>query len=156
MQNLVIRPGREADAAAIAAILRSVGWFEHLKTEAPEKTRERIRSQIRRRKADDSHSLYVAEVSARGVAGYAAVHWLRHFFFCGPEGYLSELFVGESSRGLGIGKKLLNAIVREAGRRDCARLMLLNGKNRESYRRRFYSKNGWSEREEIANFVFQL
>lgn len=156
IENVVIRSGRETDAAAIAAILRSVGWFEQLKAEAPKKTEERIRSQIRLHKTDDGHSFYVAEISAGRVAGYASVHWLRHFFFSGPEGYLSELFVDESSRGLGIGKKLLHKIVQEAGSRDCARLMLLNGKHRESYRRSFYSKNGWSEREKIANFVFQL
>ena len=40
--------------------------------------------------------------------------------------------------------------------RSCSRLMLVNRKSRESYRRGFYKKLGWEEREEFANFVLHL
>jgi len=35
------------------------------------------------------------------------------------------------------------------------RLSLLNGRQRDSYRREFYKKNGWRKRD-TANFVFDL
>lgn len=34
--------------------------------------------------------------------------------------------------------------------------MLVNGRSRESYQRKFYEQQGWKEREEIANFVYVL
>jgi hypothetical protein len=44
----------------------------------------------------------------------------------------------------------------EAKKRRCSRLSLLNLRNRESYQRGFYKKQGWTEREHVANFVFPL
>ena len=81
---------------------------------------------------------------------------LRDLRLKGPEGYVSELFIAGSERGKGVGSKLLEAVKEEATKRGCARLMLLNLKNRESYQRGFYKKQGWIEREEVANFVLRL
>jgi hypothetical protein len=47
----------------------------------------------------------------------------------------------------------LEEMAREKG---CDRLMLTNAKQRQSYKRSFYHKCGWREREEIANFVLVL
>jgi GNAT superfamily N-acetyltransferase len=74
----------------------------------------------------------------------------------GPEGYVSDLFVTESTRGAGIGTGLLAAVEDMAVSRGCSRLMLVNRKTRESYQRGFYRKLGWEEREEFANFVRHL
>ena len=106
--------------------------------------------------ADTSHSIYVAETAQYGVIGYACVHWLPYLFLPGPEGYLSELFVEQTHRGKGVGKQLLNSIVTEAKHRDCSRLMLITSRGRESYRREFYLKQGWVERDGMANFVLRL
>jgi GNAT superfamily N-acetyltransferase len=72
------------------------------------------------------------------------------------EGYVSELFVAESARGAGLGTKLLEAVKDLAIGRGCSRLMLVNRKTRESYKRGFYRKLGWEERQEFANFVLSL
>ena len=106
--------------------------------------------------ADTSHSIYVVETAQFGVIGYACVHWLPYLFLPGPEGYLSELFVEQTHRGKGVGKQLLNSIVTEAKHRDCSRLMLITSRGRESYRREFYLKEGWLERDGMANFVLRL
>lgn len=34
--------------------------------------------------------------------------------------------------------------------------MLVNSRERESYQRQFYQKQGWIERENIANFIYKL
>jgi GNAT superfamily N-acetyltransferase len=81
---------------------------------------------------------------------------LPYLILAGPEGYVSELFVSDSARGIGIGTQLLKAVEAMAISRGCSRLMLLNRKTRESYERGFYRRLGWEEREEFANFVLHL
>jgi GNAT superfamily N-acetyltransferase len=74
----------------------------------------------------------------------------------GLERYVSELFVREAARGQNVGRRLLNLVQTEARRRGCARLSLINLRNRESYQRQFYVKAGWKERSEAANFVYPM
>lgn len=156
IQSIGVRPALEADAASVAKILRATGWFEHLEAEEFGDTESRIQRHIGLCRADDSHSIYVAENAQGDLVGYASAHWLPYLFLSGPEGYLSELFVEETHRGKGIGKKLLGAIVSESKRRGCSRLMLITSRSRESYKREFYSKEGWVERDGMANFVLKL
>ena len=155
--NWNIRPATSADVPAIAAILRGLGWFAHVNDESPARTETRIAEHLRMCLADDSHSVLVAE-GAKGavLGGYVAVHWLPYLMLPGSEGYISELFVVESARGAGLGTKLLEAVKDMAVDRGCSRLMLVNRKTRESYKRGFYRKLGWEERQEFANFVLSL
>lgn len=155
-QELTIRPALEADASAIARILRSLGWFEPLQVQASSETEAQVRRHVGLCRADGSHSVYVAEEAQSGVIGYASVHWLPYLILPGPEGYLSELFIDEAHRGRGIGKRLLDRVVQEARSRGCWRLMLVTGRGRDSYKRAFYVKQGWVEREGVANFVLKL
>jgi GNAT superfamily N-acetyltransferase len=106
--------------------------------------------------ASDASTAFVAEDSEGAVAGYCAVHWVPFLFLPGGEAYVTELFVKPSESGKGCGSKLLDAVVAEAGRRGCARVSLLNGRLSEAYRREFYRKKGWVEREHMANFVLWL
>ncbi len=106
--------------------------------------------------ADDSRLILVAELPSGEVAGYCAVHWLPYLILTGPEGYVSELFIKEEFRGQGVGSQLLETIKAKARDRGCSRLMLLNMRKRESYKRQFYSKQGWEERSEAANFILPL
>jgi GNAT superfamily N-acetyltransferase len=151
-----IRPAVSADVPAIAAILRGLGWFALMNEESTAETEMRITEHLRTCLADDSHSVLVAEGAKGAVLGYVAVHWLPYLMLAGPEGYVSELFVAESARGAGLGTKLLEAVKDMAIGRGCSRLMLVNRKTRESYKRGFYRKLGWEEREEFANFVLSL
>lgn len=156
MQDITVRLVLESDANSILSILKSTGWFDYLKAEAAPESEARIKRHIGLCRSDNSHSLYVAENEQGIVVGYAAVHWLPYLLLPAPEGYVSELFVEANQREQGIGKRLLATIIAEAKRRNCCRLMLLNGRSRESYQRSFYTKNGWSEREDIANFTLKL
>ena len=154
--NLTIRRALKTDAESIAQILRNVGWFQHMRRQAPDDTTEKVLEHLTMCLADTSHSVYVAETADRGVLGYVNVHWLPYLFLQGPEGYVSELFVGENARGLGVGSKLLQAVEKEARSRGCSRLMLISSNTRESYSRGFYPKRGWDEREIIKNFILSL
>ena len=151
-----IRPATSADEPAIAAILRGLGWFAHVNDEPPANTETRVAGHLRCCLADESHSVLVAEDAKGTVLGYVAVHWLPYLMLSGPEGYISELFVAESARGAGLGTKLLETVKDMAIGRGCSRLMLVNRKTRESYKRGFYRKLGWEERQEFANFVLSV
>ncbi len=144
------------DTNAITHILHALGWFAHLNSESVETTQKRIARHLESCNAADGHSVYVAESSAGDVVGYGAVYWMPTLFLPGPEGYVSELFVGEAARGQGVGAKLLEAMKEEAEERGCSRLSVVNMRYRESYERGFYRKCGWEERPDAANFILRL
>lgn len=154
-QEHCIRKAELQDAEPLTNLLKSLGWFTHLASESNQVSQNRIAHHLGLCNADHSHSIYVAEQDS-AIVGYIAVHWLPYLFLPAPEGYISELFVCESARGHGIGTQLLEAVKAEAQSRGCSRLMLVNSRNRDSYRRKFYERQGWKERKEIANFVYVL
>ena len=155
MKNVEIRRATLGDAAVLAELIRELGLFARINDEPAAVTAKRVERHLKLCLVNDSHSVYVAEQDG-GVVGYVAVHWLPYLILAGPEGYVSELFIRDSARGQGIGSALLDVVKDEAEERGCSRLMLLNMRNRESYRRGFYKKVGWQEREQVANFVLLL
>lgn len=156
MNEFTIRAAEIADAEGIAKILQDLGWFTTASTSVDPSIVERIIYHISLCMTDNSHTLLVAEHETGVIMGYIAAHWLPYLFLNAPEGYVSELFVQSLHRGQGIGRSLLQAIIVEARARCCSRLMLINSKHRDSYQRQFYLKQGWLEREGIANFVYPL
>lgn len=153
--TVTIRKAITRDAAAVATIMRDLGWFEAINAESFEATTAKITRHIDLCHADDSHLVYVAEIDGV-VQGYSAVHFIPYLIFNGPEGYVSELFVSVSARNQGIGTRLLDTIEQVARQRGCSRLGLLNSKFRESYHREFYKKRGWQERDHYVSFVLKL
>lgn len=154
--EIQIRKAETADVPALTDLLRSLGLFAHINSESPRSTRERVGKHLDLCLADDSHLILVAQTSGEELAGYCAIHWLPYLMLAGPEGYVSELFIHEKFRGQGIGAQLLETVRAEAQKRGCSRLMLLNMRKRESYQRQFYSKHGWEERPDAANFILPL
>lgn len=154
--NFKIRPAESADIPGITALLRSLGLFAQINAETFDFTQDRVGQHLALCRVDDSHLVLVAQTAEGQVVGYGAVHWLPYLILSGPEGYVSELFIHDAFRGQGIGRQLLQAIQAEATLRGCSRLMLINMRQRESYQRRFYAKQGWEERPDAANFVLRL
>lgn len=132
-------------AAQIAEILQETGWFNVVEL-------GRIDQALSQRR-DDIHRVLTAQQQDGVVIGYIAYHLLPYLFLAGDEAYVSELFVRDTERGRGVGAALMDAAQREAKARGAVRMMLVTGRNRESYRREFYKKRGWREREQIANFI---
>ena len=91
-------------------MLRGVGWFTFIDDESPVQTESRVAEHLSMCLADDGHSVLVDEDDSGGIVGYVAVHWLPYLMLAGPEGYVSELFAADSSRGLGLGTRLLEAV----------------------------------------------
>ncbi len=156
-REIAIRKAEPADAPAIASILENTGWFPFFNGDTLKQNARRIGEFLDNAYAEaKSHSAYVAETGEDILAGYVTVHWLPYLFLPAPEGYISEIFVDERYRGEGIGKALLEAVRVEADAKGCSRLMLCNSRTRHSYKREFYQKLGWQERETVANFILKL
>lgn len=151
-----IRPVRPEDADSMVSFLVDLRHFRRLQGRTSESIRPQVREAIGQCLADDSHAIYLAVDDDGQILGYTSVHWLPYLFLPGPEGYVSELFVATAARGQGIGSQLLAVVKEEAARRGCSRLSLLNMRDRESYQRAFYAKDGWDERPDAANFVFEM
>lgn len=155
MSEATIRDARLEDASAVETILRALGWFDHLDAIPAGETEARIGRVIADECAPDgSNTLLVAETAA-GVVGYVSVHWLPNLIF-GGEGYVSELFLLPEARGQGIGAALLDEVKQRGRVRGYQRLSLFNRRERESYRRGFYPKHGWIERDDTALFIYDL
>jgi GNAT superfamily N-acetyltransferase len=151
-----VRAARAEDANSLADFLRELNHFRRLEGRTTESVRAQVRDGLRLCLADSSHSVHLAQDTNGRILGYASVHWLPYLFLPGPEGYVSELFVASDARGQGIGTRLLEAVKSEAATRNCSRLSLLNMRDRESYQRAFYAKDGWEERTVAANFIFEM
>jgi GNAT superfamily N-acetyltransferase len=156
MTSYAIRRAEAADADELADLIQALNVFRKLEGVPPETVRAQVRRHLNLCLADDCHSVYVAQAADGRMGGYAAVHWLPYLFLRGPEGFVSELFVAGSARGREVGTRLLEAVKEEAVTRGCARLSLLNMRDRESYQRAFYAKRGWEERPDAANFIYDL
>lgn len=151
-----IRPALPSDAPGVADVLLSVEWLTRLRAVSPEELLQRMNRSMESCLADNSHLVLVAADQDSRILGYVAVHWLPYFLLNGAEGYVSELFVHADARGCGVGTLLIERVKDEARLRGCSRLMLINFRERPSYQREFYKKNGWHERETGANFIFEL
>ena len=154
--DITIRLANQTDNKAIASILRDIGWFSHINDEPDSVVFERISKHLELCLVDNSHSIYVAENDEEQIVGYTSVHWIPYILLKCPEGFISELFIHPRFQGNGIGNKLLSVVKQEAMERGCSRLSLLNPRDRESYKREFYKKSGWREREKMANFIYEL
>jgi ribosomal protein S18 acetylase RimI-like enzyme len=117
--------------------------------------REGVRSLLRAYVDSSEREALVVESDDR-IAGYIAVHWIPFPLMGGVEGYISDLVIAIGARGKGLGSALLNEAESHARSRGCRRLMLNNRVDSEGYKRGFYAKQGFRQREEFAGFVKPL
>lgn len=151
-----IRPAQPTDAEGISALLHGMGWFAAYEGRSAAQNAEAVRALLDSQ-ADAKRSLFlVAEDAQQRIHGYCAVHWLPAAIFQSWEAYVSELFVADAARGLGLGSRLLDTAVQAARQQGCLRIWLVNNRQRTSYERGFYAKLGWSEQAQMARFVLPL
>lgn len=148
--DIVIRPLTRADIGVVIQLHRELGWNPAFKADGTT-INQRLEALI----TGDNALLLVAEKQGQ-VVGYVHGEITTYLLFAGSEMLVSELFVMENWRGQGVGSALLAAIESEAVKHRCFRISVLNSRERESYRRGFYSSLGYQERTQIANFVKRL
>lgn len=145
-----IRPLREADLDAVMQLHRELGWNPAFRDDGTT-LRGRLMSLIE----GDNALLLVAELSGK-VVGYIHGEIVNYLLFAGHEMLVSELFVRNQCRGKGVGTALISAIEAEAVKRKCFRVSVLNSRERESYRRGFYTDLGYEESSHMAHFIKRL
>jgi GNAT superfamily N-acetyltransferase len=151
----VIRAGITKDAEGLTKLLHAIKDLSQISKESFEVTLARVHKHLERIASSTEHTLLVAEENDQ-ITGYINVHWHPMMLAADGEGYVSELFVHPDFRSKGIGTLLMDKMIEEGRARGCARLCLLNMRNKLSYERSYYTKNGWAERPNAANFIYDL
>ena len=85
----------------------------------------------------------IAEQDGKPV-GLAYLYILYNDLHQKPFGFLEDLFVDESVRGQGIGKKLVNDIIKKAKENNCYKLVA-NSRNSRKEVHEFYAKFGFKD-----------
>ncbi|MDA2920106.1 GNAT family N-acetyltransferase [Desulfobacterota bacterium AH_259_B03_O07] len=155
MAQIKIREAAVGDAEAMAIILREIGWSERRNALPLREVWGPIEKLIEHTVVyKENHTALVAVDENDEVIGFTNVHWVPFIMLGSYEGYVSDVFVSPKASGRGAGNLLLESIMKEGKARGCMRLMVTNGKDKSSYKRGFYKKLGWTERPQVANFVF--
>lgn len=153
---LTIRAAVPQDAPSLADLVQEAGLSEKIKELSLPQIVGRIENAIEACAGNSSAAILVVTNSEKTILAYAVIQWHVTLFLPGNEGYISELTVRVDSRGQGIGSLLLDRLVEEGKKRNCARMSLINSRFRDSYKNGFYSKRGWYERDVAANFIFRF
>jgi len=121
MADTRIRRATENDAAQIVNFIRALAIFEK---EAVERVRI-TEAEVRRDGfgSDRQFEVLIAEVDRKAV-GFA-LFFPNYSTWEGKPGlYIEDIFVDESMRGTGLGRKLIVAVAKIAKSRGCARIDL--------------------------------
>lgn len=117
--------------------------------------REEIKNLLKEIICSDNSCILAAKDGEK-ILGYICYHIYNFPLILGKECYISDLLVSSKSRGEGTGKGLIDAVESKAKEKRAIRLILNNPKEALSYKRSFYSKIGFTERDNFANFVKPL
>lgn len=129
-----IRPFRDGDAKGFVSLVRALARYEKLKPPDAAASRRLVRDIGRRVR------VLVAEEEGRLVA-YAIYFFAYSSFLARPTLYLEDVFVVPEHRHRGLGRKIIEALVREARREGCGRMeWMALGWNKVA--RRFYAGLG--------------
>ena len=129
--EIMIRPARSFDAAALAELVTQLGYPTNAAAAA---------DRLARLDSRPDHAVFVADESS-GVAGFihvCVVETLEN----DPYAEIKGLIVAEALRGRGIGRELVAAAECWAGERSLTRIRVRSNVKRERARR-FYERDGY-------------
>jgi N-acetylglutamate synthase-like GNAT family acetyltransferase len=134
--KLLIRPATESDLQAALKLMAELGY--------PDLSIARFAEIYSSVQEHPAMTLIVAEDDGE-VVGLASISRRPQLRLTADLITIDELVVADSARGLGVGRALLEHAKAMAGSSGARRLELETNRARESYRRRFYIKNGFTE-----------
>ncbi|MEA4853009.1 MAG: GNAT family N-acetyltransferase [Christensenella sp.] len=117
MKSIKIRHANKSDAALVLDFIKKIAVYEKMQDQVSA-TAEDLETYIFDRKAAD---VLIAECDGKPV-GFA-LFFENFSTFIGRTGlYLEDIYVDRDMRGLGIGKKLFQAVAAQAAERGCQRM----------------------------------
>ncbi len=134
MTDISIRPYREGDLLAVAALVTALGY--------PTRT-DQMRTRMERIAGYPDHATFIA-VADGHVVGMVGAYLTPSYEHDEPTGRLTAMVVGQQMRRSGVGAALVAAAeawVRERG----ARVMMLNSHSRRAGAHAFYEHLGYGE-----------
>ena len=134
--RLLIRPAIESDLHAAFKLMAELGY--------PDLTIARFAEIYSSVQKHPAMTLIVAEDDGE-VVGLASISRRPQLRLASDLITIDELVVADNARGVGLGRALLEHVKAMAGSSGARRLELETNRARESYRRRFYVKNGFTE-----------
>jgi len=134
--RLLIRRANDSDLQAAFKLMAELGY--------PDLTIARFAEIYCAVQKHPAMTLIVSEVDDE-VVGLASISHRPQLRLASDLITIDELVVADSARGLGVGRALLEHVKEMAGSSGARRLELETNRARESYRRRFYVKNGFTE-----------
>jgi GNAT superfamily N-acetyltransferase len=144
---LEVRPAGRADAPAVNALLRELGY--------PSNTDEEINRRLARWSGRDDLLVLVAAAGQQAI-GVAALAVVPYFERPGCWGRVVALVVDARARGLGVGRRLLAATEHAALARGCVRMEVTSARHRTDAHA-FYRSTGYTDRcDESARFLKEL
>lgn len=109
--NINIRPATEHDYEAVYALLLEFAGFHG--------SSDKVYTTVAQLKRDkDLFQCLVAETDDKQILGFAS-HFFTYYSWSGKALYIDDLYVTQSHRKQGIGKKLLDVIVQKAKDNNC-------------------------------------
>ena len=122
-----IRVARLADLGALVTLYSAFRDSLQKSTPSP----EQFRDSLGRLLLLPESRIYVA-AAERGDVGYAALRLLESAWSSRKEAMFEDLFVDSGSRGLGIGKQLVEFAIRDAAEHGCGSMFLDTNERNES------------------------
>lgn len=135
--SLLIRPATESDAQRAFELMTDLGYSDLSLARFTQTCQSVLKN--------PAMMLMLAEDGDGEVIGLASISHRPQLRFSGDIMSIDELVVADSARGRGVGRDLLNAVKAIAEKMGVRRLELETSRKRESYRREFYIKNGFTE-----------
>jgi|SRR5215471_4939103 len=134
--RLVIRPATESDTETAFKLIGELGYPNVRFTE--------FATTYTTVQQHPAMTLLMAEYDGN-VVGFASISRRPQLRLAGDLITIDELVVSDSLRGVGIGRAILEYVKTMCSELGARRLELETTRTRESYRRQFYVKNGFTE-----------
>jgi PhnO protein len=134
---ILVRKSLKSDLPALIKLVENLGYpvTDHAQLEI---TWTKI-------SADPHMGILVAELD-KAVVGYLAFSTKMQLRLSGMIMEIDELSISELHRGFGIGSKLISFAKEIAQSHTVKRIIVSTNKDRDSYKRQFYEKNGFIEK----------
>ena len=109
-----IRKATVKDFPEILKLIKELATYE----KAPEKVTNSVAQMLAEK---DLFECFVAETPNKEIVGFA-LYFFAYYTWVGKSLYLDDLYVQKNYRGMGIGRKLLQEVLKVAKQENCKRI----------------------------------